>query len=175
MQFDLFSTSTPQAVDLRTTPIPELSEAAAQVGGPEQWATFTLSQVLVKWEDLYSDFIAVLEGPINHAKSFCKDKGQPLEQGGPLARKFYQREYERLVHGQGQLRALVEGLFCENLMHAIEQGKAVLRANGLSEDEADDSHEFFNGVIQHPAPSDLGKLLPVLMQDVAQEYLRLAA
>jgi hypothetical protein len=174
MQYDLFSASAPQAVDLRTTPIPELHVAAAQVGRPEQWKALTLSQVLVKWEDLYADFIAVLEGPIHHAKEFCKDNGQP-QPGGPVARKFYQREYERLVQGQGQLRAVVEGLFCENLEHAIEQGKAVLRAHGLSEDEAEDSHEFFNGIIQHPDPNDLGKLLPVLMQDVAQEYLRLAA
>lgn len=175
MQFDLFSASAPQSVDLRTTPIPDLSKAAERVGSPTQWARLTLSQVLVKWEDLYSDFIAVLDGPINHAKSFSKDSGNPLEQGGPLARKFYQREHARLVLGQGQLRAVVEGLYCDNLTHAIDQGKAVLRASGLSEDEAEDSHEFFNEVIQHPDPQDLGKLLPVLMQDVAQEYLRLAA
>lgn len=176
MQIDLFSASTPQPVDLRTTPIPDLSVAAEQVGSPAQWATLTLSQVLVKWEELYEDFIAVLEGPIHHAKEFCKDSGQPRQElGGPVARKFYQREHARLVHGQGQLRAVVEGIFTENLTHAIDQGKAVLRAHGLSEDEAEDSHEFFNGIIQHPDPNDLGKLLPVLMQDVAQEYLRLAA
>lgn len=175
MQIDLFSASAPQPVDLRTTPIPDLSEAAERVGSPAQWAALTLSQVLVKWEDLYSDFIAVLDGPIDHAKNFCKDSGNPLEQGGPLARKFYQREHARLVQGQGQLRAVVEGLFSENLTHAIDQGKAVLKASGLSEDDAEDSHDFFNGIIQHPDPQDLGKLLPVLMQDVAQEYLRLAA
>lgn len=176
MQFDLFSASAPQSVDLRTTPIPDLSEAAERVGSPAQWAALTLSQVLVRWEDLYCDFIAVLDGPIDHAKTFCdKNGGQPLEQGGPLARKFYQREHARLVQGQGQLRAVVEGLYCENLTHAIDQGQAVLRASGMSEDEAADSHEFFNGIIQHPDPQDLGKLLPVLMQDVAREYLRLAA
>lgn len=175
MQLDIFSATTQQPVGLRTTPIPELHVAAAQVGGPEQWATLTLSEVLVKWEDLYTDFIAVLDGPIHHAKGFCKHTGEAQEPGGPHARTFYKREYERLKQGQGQLRAVVEGLFCENLAHAIDQGKAVLRAHGLSEDEAEDSQEFFNGILQHPDPTDLGKLLPVLMQDVAQEYLRLAA
>ena len=173
MQYDLFSASEPQPVDLRTTPMPELHVAAAQVGTWEQWATLTLSQVLVKWEDLYSDFIAVLDGPIYHAREFCKSDGQ--QAGGPQARKFYKREYERLSNGRGQLHALVEGLFCENLTRAIDLGKAVLRASGLSQEEADDSHEFFNSVIQHPGPDDLGKLLPALMRDVAEEYLRLEA
>lgn len=86
-KIDLFSASAPQAVDLRTTPIPALNVAADQVGSPAQWAALTLSQVLVKWEDLYSDFIAVLDGPI-------------------------------------ELRAVVEGLFSDNLAHAIGQGKA---------------------------------------------------
>lgn len=173
MQLDMFSAATPQAVDLRSSVLPTVSEAAAQVGTVEQWASLTLSQVLELWQQLYLDFVAALDEPIHHAKSFCKEKGDNYGQGGPLARQFYQREYERLVKGQLQLRATVEQVFCDNLTAAFEQGKAVLRASGLSEEETEYCEEFFNEVIQRPQPSDLPKLLPVLMQDLAQEYLRL--
>jgi hypothetical protein len=175
MQLDFFAAVPEQTLDLRTTRLPELSEAAARVGTPEQWAALTLSEVLEKWNDLYTEFITELDGPIQHAKECSKplEKGQPNQD--PLARKFYQREYDRLSYRQGQLRAVIEDLFCQNLTLAIEQGQAVLRANGLDEEEVENSHEFFNDVIQHPQVTDLGKLLPVLMQDVAQEFLRLPA
>lgn len=170
MQLDIFQTA-----ELRGAKVPALSAAAAQVGTPAEWAKLTLSDVLVLWEQLYSDFVGVLDGPINEAKNFGKEASHQQAQGdgGPVARKFYQREFERLVKAQHQLRAAVENRFSDNLLVAIEQAKAVLVAEGLSEEEAEDSHEFFNEVIQRPGPEDLGKLLPVLMQDLAAEYLRL--
>jgi hypothetical protein len=173
MQFDLFSVATSQPVDLRSTKLPDLAEAAAQMGTVDSWQTFTLSQVLELWYQLYSDFVASLDTPIEHARSFCQQHGGHYGEGGPGARKFYQREYERLVQGQRQLHATVENLFCDNMLAVFAQGKEILKASGLEEDEAEESHEFFNEVFQHPQPGDLGKLLPVLMRDLAQEYQRL--
>lgn len=182
MQYDLFTagsslpgTTLPTPVDLRTTALPELAEAAALVGHPDQWARLTLRQVLTKWEDLYADFIGVLDAPIAYAKGFCKGREQPAEHGGPLAHAFYRREHARLVQGQQQLRAAVEGWFSENLEHAIAQGLARLRDEGLSAEQVEDSRDFFNSVVQRPGPVDLDKLLPVLIEDLAQEYLRLEA
>lgn len=182
MQYDLFAagsclpgTRLPTPVDLRNTALPDLAEAAAQVGHPAQWAQLTLHQVLTKWEDLYADFIGILDAPIAYAKGFCKGRDQPAEHGGPLAHAFYRREHARLVQGQQQLRAAVEGWFSENLEHAFAPGLARLRDAGLDEDQVEDSREFFNGVIQRPGSVDLDKLLPVLIEDLAQEYLRLEA
>ena len=182
MQYDLFSagsslpgTTLPTPVDLRTTALPSLAEAAAQVGHPAQWAQLTLRQVLTKWEDLYADFIGILDAPIAYAKGFCKGREEPPEHGGPLAHAFYRREHARLVQGQQQLRAAVEGWFSENLEHAIEQGLTRLREAGLDAEQVEDSRDFFNDVIQRPGSVDLDKLLPVLMADLAQEYLRLEA
>lgn len=64
-------------------------------------------------------------------------------------------------------------MFCDNLTSAIEEGKAQLRATGLQEEDVDASDEFFNQVVQRPNPTDLAKLLPVLMADLASEYQRL--
>ncbi|MDU0372066.1 hypothetical protein ACFPAF_16815 [Hymenobacter endophyticus] len=173
MQLDFFTAVPEQTLALRSTPLPELSEAAARVGTPEQWATLTLSQVLERWNEVYTEFISPLDGPIQYAKECSKPRPDQPQANDLQARRFYKREYDRLSHGQGQLRALIEEVFCHNLTLAIEQGQAVLRAHGLDEEEIDNSHEFFNDVIQHPQVTDLGKLLPVLMQDVAQEFLRL--
>jgi hypothetical protein len=174
-QFDLFSVDTPQPVDLRSTKLPDLAEAAAQVGTVDSWQTLTLSQVLDLWDQLYTNFVASLASPIEHARSFCQQHGKHYGEGGPGAHKFYQREYERLVQGQRQLHATVENLFCDNMMAVLAQGKDVLKVSGLDEDEAEESHEFFNEVFQHPQPDDLGKPMPVLMRDLAQEYQRLQA
>lgn len=182
MQYDLFSagsslpgTNLPTPVDLRTTALPDLAEAIAQVGHPAQWARLTLRQVSAKWENLYADFIGVLDAPIAYAKGFCKGREQPAEHGGPLAHAFYRREHARLVQGQQQLRAAVEGWFSENLEHAIARGLNRLRDEGLDAEQVEDSRDFFNNVVQHPGPVDLDKLLPVLMRDLALEYLRLEA
>lgn len=173
MQLDIFSAGEAQAVDLRQTKLPELSEAVARVGEVSHWATLTLSEVLELWYQLYSDFVEVLDGPIDHARSFCKENGAHYGEGGPMARKFYQREYDRLLRGQQQLRATLQNQYCDNLIEAFEQGKAVLRAEGMSEDDTEASGEFFNQVIQRPNPADLVKPLPTLMRDVALEYLKL--
>ncbi|QKG59123.1 hypothetical protein GKZ68_20800 (plasmid) [Hymenobacter sp. BRD128] len=175
MQFDLFAVNSTQPVDLRSTKLPDLAEAAAQVGTVASWQTLTLSQVLELWDQLYTDFVASLQAPIEHARCFCQEHGKHYGEGGPGARKFYQREYERLVQGQQQLQVTVENLFCANMLGVFAQGKEVLKAGGLDEDEAEESNEFFNAVFQHPEPGDLGKLMPVLMRDLAQEYQRLQA
>lgn len=175
MQFDLFAVNTSQPVDLRSKKLPDLAEVAAQVGTVASWQTLNLSQVLELWDQLYSDFVASLQTPIEHARSFCQEYGKHYGEGGPGARKFYQREYERLVQGQQQLQATVENLFSDNMQAVFEQGMEVLKASGLDEEEAEDSQEFFNEVFQRPQPDDLGKLLPVLMRDLAQEYQRLQA
>lgn len=173
MQLNFFTSIPEQTLDLRTTRLPELREAAARVGTPEQWACLALSDVLERWNEVYTEFISPLDGPIQYAKECSKPSPDRSQIKDLRARTFYKREYDRLAHGQGQLRAVIEEVFCHNLTLAIEQGQAVLRVHGLAEEEIENSHEFFNDVIQHPQVTDLGKLLPVLMQDVAQEYLRL--
>jgi hypothetical protein len=165
MQLDMFSA----AVDLRQTKLPELGEALARVGVVEDWATLTLGEVLELWYKLYEDFVAVLNEPIEHARGLSKDTPDADRQ----ARKFYQREYERLVQGQNRLHGAVASQYSDNLEEAFEVGKAILRQEGLSEEEAEDSGEFFNGIIQHPDSADLVKPLPTLMRDLAHEYLRL--
>lgn len=173
MQMDMFSVATPTAVDLRSTPLPTPADVAARLGTALAWQALTLSQVLELWDSVYFEFVAALEGPIAHAKSFCKENGTNYGAGGPLARQFYQREYRRLTEGRHQLRAAADQVFCDNLTSAIEEGKAQLRAAGLQEEDVDASDEFFNQVVQRPNPTDLAKLLPVLIADLASEYQRL--
>lgn len=173
MQLDMFSAAAPQAVDLRTTPLPLVTDVAARIGSAESWATLTLDQVLTRWYSVYDDFVQALEKPIAHAKSFCKENGANYGAGGPLARQFYQREYQRLTTSLQQLRAAAESQFCDNLTSAIRTAQEWLRAEGATEDDVDASDEFFNQVIQRPGKADLPKLLPVLMRDLAAEFLRL--